>query len=83
MGKPVQKVYPMEWAPNQEAIYLIEDLLERCKSGEVKDVAIACVLQDRSVTTAYTCDHGGCLRMLGVLDMLRKRLLEAAEDGGL
>lgn len=58
---------------NQSAVELLEDFLERVKSGEIDTVAIAALTDGSSVTQWSECDHVQAL--LGAIAILEARLI--------
>jgi hypothetical protein len=58
---------------NQSAVELLEEFLERVKSGEIETVAIAALSDGSSVTQWSECDHVQAL--LGAITILEARLI--------
>ena len=43
-------IVPMKEKPNSDAIEVLENMIERVKSGEIKAVAISCITKDNGIT---------------------------------
>lgn len=59
--------------PDPKLVRLVENLLERVKSGEVVDVAYAAATPSGDVGTALYCDDK--FRMAGAIEQLKLRML--------
>ena len=44
------KIVPMKEKPNTDAVEVLENMIERVKSGEIKAIAISCVTKDGGIT---------------------------------
>jgi len=60
--------------PNSKAIGLLEDMLERAKSGEIVGVGITVLHYDHS-SSWWVAGNVGTYGMLGALDMVKNELL--------
>ena len=63
---------------NQSAVELLEDFLERAKSGEIDCISIAALTDGSSVTQWSECDHIQAL--LGAITILEARLIREVID---
>jgi hypothetical protein len=69
---------PREKIVNESAVELLEDFLERVKSGEIDCISIAALTDGSSVTQWSECDHIQAL--LGAITILEARLIREVID---
>ncbi len=61
--------------PNPQVIELLEDMLERAKSGQIRGIAIATVNRDDCTSTVFELGDGYLAPLTGSVSYLHKRLL--------
>lgn len=65
------KVVPLA-KPSQTALEIIDEMRSRVLRGDVRDVAVAVVNQDSSISTAVSAD-ANVFAMLGAIEHLKLR----------
>lgn len=79
-SRPVLTVVPFtpwESVPNPKTVGMLEDMLERARSGNVQAVAIATVNQNRGTTTGFAGGYTTTLQ--GALVELQHRLVTSGD----
>lgn len=71
---------PARDEPNAETVALLEKVLERAKAGELQAVALTGVLSDGCLITAFTSHQPAIFTVLGGLQWLTARLMQAADE---
>lgn len=66
-------------APNEDAIELLEDMLERAKSGDIVGVAVCALHYDAAASYSVAGLVGG-YSLLGALEMAKAELIEGNQD---
>ena len=61
--------------PVPEVVQQLEDLLARAKTGEIREVAIAAVTDQKSITTAWHHEND-YFRLVGAVSWLSRRLTD-------
>lgn len=59
--------------PNEEVIAMCEDFLAAAKSGELRSVAVAGVLQGKYIRTAFVNGDASIFETLGAIECLKHR----------
>lgn len=62
-------------APNEEIISFLEDFLALAKSGELRSLAIAGVLQGKYVRSGFATGDASVFETLGAIEGLRYRFI--------
>ena len=81
MTDKIQPLFPGQPVPgtaNDNAVQLLEHLLARAKSGEIRDVAIAAWTSDNAALSGFT--PGSPVPLLGELVRLTARIERTMED---
>lgn len=68
-------------APVPEVVELLEALLDRARSGEVRGLAVATACAPHAEATAYALGDGGVAALVLSVCRLHRRLLDVGEDG--
>jgi hypothetical protein len=78
------KVLPGSPTPDNEAVAetvsILRKALERAESGEIRSVALACILANGDVSTNSFCNDK-TFTMLGAVEYLKARLLKSVAQG--
>ena len=62
--------------PVASVVELLEDMLARAQTGEIRGVAIACVTTDRCTSTAFERGDGSIAMLMASTLYLQHRLVE-------
>ena len=62
---------------------ILRDMLQRAKSGEIIAIAIATLGPDLSTGSTFTLGDGTLAELLGAIELMKHRILRAAEHSPL
>lgn len=62
--------------PDADVVALLRDLLERAERGEVRSVAVACVLRDERFWSRWAMEHRGSHALAGSVGCLFHAYME-------
>jgi hypothetical protein len=76
LDKKVIPLRALELAPRADVIALLEDMLERAKSGQVRGIAISVSTKGDCWGSAYKLGDGGIAHVIAGLVEVQARLLK-------
>lgn len=65
----------IELIPCDDVIMLLEEALERAKSGEIRAIGLVCELQGRATSTAFAYGDGDAAHIVFAIERLKYRLI--------